>query len=407
LVTFLLGAGVVPAAAQGNTATINGTMMSGTFTVSAGIYRFGFNQLPNEASLSCGPGSTTAPNGGPQGNSLECVFPNQVTTGTWTMVGTTPWPNSVTITPFVSPDNATYVTGTPITVTASAPTPTAVTTPPAATTPTAAPKPAPGPATNQPNANVGGGSPLFWLPLGIGIALVVAASLIREKAEDDEEELEEPDKEEELSTNCAAERAAVAAAQTAAIGTAMVASAAQAAVAAAQQEFDAASAALDELQRMAKDNMPAGTPYGTEDEAVWKMLFREIEVAATRVRKARLELELAQDRLSEAQGQAGAAKWRLVQAQSRLATCLGEGGPVTDGSPGVYPDYSSEDGGLPLPPQRPSSIPGMAYGGGVVEVPPSGDDGESEDDPEGTGTETDWERPSENDDPAPPRTPIG
>jgi hypothetical protein len=276
--------------------------------------------------LSCGPGSTTSPNGGPQGNSLECVFATPVTMGSFVVTGTVPWPNSVTFTPFASADNETYVTLPPVTIMAAAPVQAPATTQP----------PAPD-LSSPPTSDTGGhaaGSSLYWLPVVAGLGLVgVDAWWERERRRvlrkemrewygpdavpDDEEPVlhtagvlpgtftiaAPPPEEPVLHTAgvlpgtytvvapCAAERAAVAAAQ--------------AAVAAAQHEFDQACAGLDEAER--QNNAPlapieSGGPLQPADvEFVKTMLWRGVTEAASRQGAARLNLDVARSRLTAAE----------------------------------------------------------------------------------------------------------
>jgi hypothetical protein len=173
VVVGVLWATAIPAGAQ-NTATSSGLAINGTFNSSVPVYRYGI-EVPsylqsNEAGLTC-PGSTTAPNGGPAGNALECVFTTPVMSGMFTLNGTMPWPSGLMITPFASSNNSTYVTGAPILVTGAS---TSTTTP---STPTA-----PAPTSEQPTTPAAASTPsigsstdnwIWWVLVAGGVALVV------------------------------------------------------------------------------------------------------------------------------------------------------------------------------------------------------------------------------------------
>ena len=416
-----VGALALPAQAMG---TISGTQFSDTWTASVPIYYLAIalssaGQQSNEVGLSCGSGSTTDSTGGPSGDLLECHFATPVSAGTFDVSGTNAWGSSVTFSFYVSTDSETYTGAGPFTITAApstpAPTPAPVVTPTPATTPSASAAPTPRSESKRPHLHVSG-SPWFWVPLVVGFGLVAAAALagtvdgVEEEGEEEEAELDgkkgrwtfDPERNEfhfkettpppvvlipDLPVvvftppPCTAEQAAVAAAQ--------------ATITALELEFTTACAGLDEAERL--NNMG-------QTEASYQVL----KTAANRQGTARLNLDVAH--------------LRLARAEQALAECLGQApllpqGPVTppptpvptsdtvlhtagvvpgirtaavppDPAPatppapvappvapaGVYPDYSSGGGGQPLPPRRPSSIPGDAYGGDVHEPPPEGKD---------------------------------
>jgi hypothetical protein len=104
--------------ASGTTITAKYTTPGEGKMIYAGGLEFDANQAGNVASFSCEGVGTPKENGGPN-NSDECLYNPPVASATVKFTGVADWPKTFTVTPFYSYDGRTYVTGKPITVTAT------------------------------------------------------------------------------------------------------------------------------------------------------------------------------------------------------------------------------------------------------------------------------------------------
>lgn len=118
---------LAPAIASGSSETVDVVVNGNTITVSIDAqggppsYGFGLelpsNQLGNVASVNCPAGSTRdtgAPNGG-----FGCLYGTPVTTGSFTIVGSSPWPPGMTVVTYSSADGSSYIQGQPTVVQSS------------------------------------------------------------------------------------------------------------------------------------------------------------------------------------------------------------------------------------------------------------------------------------------------
>ena len=182
----VLGPAAPPAGAQGTEGTVSGSTLNTTLTSPQGtpVYVFALQFSPsdagNVAGITCSGGGTANPMGGP-GGAPECLYSAPLTSSMLTVSGKMPWPSPLTLTPYFSYDNSTYVAGTPFTVAAPPPPPTSnsgsssSSSTSSSTSSTSATPPTEAPTTHAP---MGGSSQdLLWLwllLLGIGVVILGA-----------------------------------------------------------------------------------------------------------------------------------------------------------------------------------------------------------------------------------------
>ena len=114
-------------APQEVTAAIDGNTIAGVYDATDNpAFVFGVDMSDdlkaNVVSIACDPPSRSDPTGGPNG-APECLFPSPVARTNFLIIGKDPWPAEMSVSPFTSVDNATYIIDEPVVIRSAAPTP--------------------------------------------------------------------------------------------------------------------------------------------------------------------------------------------------------------------------------------------------------------------------------------------